>query len=303
MKLTILGSGAGMPSKRRKTQSIILDLVTEINEYFLIDAGEALQHQLLLTNIKPRKINHIFITHLHGDHVYGLPGFLSSRAYQGGAEQDVHLYGPRGLKEWIEHTFKISGSSLNYNVHFHEIYDGMHFKIKGFDVRVKLLNHPLDSYLYVFKEPDKEGALDAEKLKSIGIKPGPIYSEIKASESFSHENIVYNTKDFLGEKVLGRKVAIHGDTRLISDSLYFELIKDSTLVVHEATFLEYESEKAYDYGHSEIHDVLKAFEPLNIKIKVFTHISNRYDEQFIEEIKAKLPSDVYIAEDFFTLEI
>ena len=84
MKLIVLGSGAGLPSKDRNTQSIILDCVDEYNEYILFDVGEATQHRILNTHIKPSKIKNIFITHLHGDHIFGLPGFLSSRAFQGG---------------------------------------------------------------------------------------------------------------------------------------------------------------------------------------------------------------------------
>lgn len=303
MKLTVLGSGAGLPSKERKTQSIVLDLIPEINAYFLIDAGEALQHQLLLTNIKPRKINHVFITHLHGDHIYGLPGFLSSRAFQGGNDRPLHLYGPKGIKEWLELTFQISGTSLNYPLFIHEIEDGMKFEVEGYTIQVRLLEHPVDSYLFVFEEPDKEGSLDAAKLKEIGIKPGPIYAEIKNSKTFVHENITYRTSDFLGPVTLGKKIAIHGDTRLIKDDEYKKLIENSDVVIHEATFLDYENEKAHEFGHSEIHEVMELFSTLNIDTTIFTHISNRYDETFIKGIKQTLPTNVWIAEDFFSFEV
>src|SRR5690625_3185570 len=179
MQFTVLGSGAGLPSKKRNTQSYILDLIDESNQYILIDAGEALQHQILHTNIKPSKVKNIFITHLHGDHIYGLPGFLSSRAHQGGEGKPLTIYGPKGLKEWLDVTFSVSETTLNYPIDFIEITDGDQFKIKNVDINVKRLNHNIDSFLYMFKEENQKGSLNVEKLKAEGIQPGPIYSEIK----------------------------------------------------------------------------------------------------------------------------
>src|SRR5690625_5642599 len=84
MELVFLGTGAGVPSKNRNVSAIALTLLQELNEIWLFDCGEATQHQILNTSIKPGKISKVFITHLHGDHIYGLPGFLSSRSFQGG---------------------------------------------------------------------------------------------------------------------------------------------------------------------------------------------------------------------------
>ncbi|QYA49252.1 ribonuclease Z [Nosocomiicoccus ampullae] len=303
MYINILGSAAGLPSKTRKTQSIILDMVNEINEYFLIDVGEALQHQLLKTSIKPSKINHVFITHLHGDHIYGLPGFLSSRAHQGGEGKPLTIYGPKGLKEWLDVTFSVSETTLNYPIDFIEITDGDQFKIKNVDITVKRLNHNIDSFLYMFKEENQKGALNVEKLKAEGIQPGPIYSEIKESETFMHNNNIYYTKDFLGPEIKGRKIAIHGDTRPVEDINYLNLISHSDCVIHEATFLDYEYEKANDYYHSEIHKVLDIQKDLNVKQYIFTHISNRYEEEFLKHFINKLPKGVLIAHDFLKVEI
>src|SRR5690625_413193 len=121
MQFTVLGSGAGLPSKKRNTQSYILDLIDESNQYILIDAGEALQHQILHTNIKPSKVKNIFITHMHGDHIYGLPGFLSSRANQSGENLTLKIYGNKGLKEWLKVKFEISGYRLNSHLHIVEV--------------------------------------------------------------------------------------------------------------------------------------------------------------------------------------
>jgi len=303
MQFTVLGSGAGLPSKKSNTQSYILDVIDEINQYILIDAGEALQHQILHTNIKPSKVKNIFITHLHGDHIYGLPGFLSSRAHQGGENLPLTIYGPKGLKEWLTVTFEISGSRLNYPLNIIEVEHNSQIKVESFNISVYLLEHTIDSYLYVFTEEDKKGALNTNKLQEIGIKPGPIYADIKNSSVFEYEGISYNTADFIGPDIKGRKISVHGDTRIVSDSEYLSLVDNSDLIVHEATYLDNENEKAHQYFHSEISDVLNNFRGTRYNHLLLSHLSNRYEEVFLADIEKKLPSNVYLAHDFFQLPI
>ena len=121
MQLQFLGTGAGQPSKARNVSSLVLKLLEEINEVWMFDCGEGTQHQILETTIKPRKISKIFITHLHGDHIFGLPGFLSSRSFQANEEQtDIEIYGPKGIKNFVMSSLRVSGSRLPYRIDFHE---------------------------------------------------------------------------------------------------------------------------------------------------------------------------------------
>lgn len=299
MQFTILGSGAGLPSKNRHTQSYVLDAVDEINQYILIDAGEALQHRILHTNIKPSKVRNIFITHLHGDHIYGLPGFLSSRAHQGGEDVPLAIYGPAGLAEWLDVTFEISGSRLNYPLSIIEVGHGDCIEMDNFKVRVYLLDHNIESFLYVFKENDKKGALDPEKLKHIGIHPGPLYADIKNSDVFEFNGETYRTSDFTGPEIKGRKIAVHGDTRVMDEAEYLALIDGSDLIIHEATYLDDEQEKAHRYFHSELTNVLDNFESIDYGALLITHLSNRYEDGFLNELSAKLPLNVHLTHDFF----
>lgn len=303
MKFTVLGSGAGIPSRTRNTQSYILDVVEEINQYFLIDASEGVQHRILHTTVRPSKIKHIFITHLHGDHIYGLPGFLSSRAHQGGEDIPLTIYGPPGLREWIGLTLKTSHSQLNYPVHYEEVSHNAQYEVEGFTVDTYLLDHTIDSYMYVFNEPEKLGKLNTDKLKAIGIQPGPSYKEIKNSDTFSHEGVTYDTKAFLSDPVPGRKVSVHGDTRVITKPDYLSLLEGSDLIVHEATYLEREIEKAHMYFHSEIQNVLQNFSQIDYRKILFSHISNRYDEEDIRLIKETLDEHVSIAHDYLEITI
>lgn len=303
MKFTVLGSGAGLPSKNRNTQSFVIDCVLEYNEYILIDAGEALQHRILHTHIKPSKIKNIFITHLHGDHIFGLPGFLSSRAFQGGEGIPLTIYGPAGLTEWLEVTFRISQSGLNYPLEIVEVEPHMNIRLDGFNVTVLPLSHGIESFGYIFSEDDKIGELQKEKLLELGLKPGPIYGEIKHSETFTFDDIEYKTADFIGETIKGRKIVVHGDTRLVRSEEHLKAIKDADLIVHEATFLNGEIEKAHDYFHSEISQVLDVFSHVNYEQLLFVHISSRYTDLDITEVNDSLQDGVTIAHDYFELPI
>lgn len=303
MKLHILGSGAGLPSKTRYTQCIILDCVEEINQYYSIDMCEGMQHQLLHTNIKPGKISKIFITHLHGDHIFGLPGFLSSRVHLGGEGQPLTIYGPTGLADWINITLKTTNTTLNYPLEIIEVHGKETYNLGYFTVHTFPLDHNVESYAYIFVEPDKKGGLQKEKLQHLGIEPGPIYRGIKSNESFQHEGQTYYSKDFMGPDVPGRKIAIHGDTRPIVDESYYELINHSDVIVHESTYLSDEHEKAHQYHHSEINGVLNNLKNIDYRMLIITHISNRYTEDDLLTKQEELPEHIVLANDFDSFTI
>ncbi|MDF2815224.1 MAG: ribonuclease, partial [Paenibacillus sp.] len=115
MDLYFLGTGAGMPSKERNVTSIALRLYEERGTFWLFDCGEGTQHQIMRSSLKLSKLEYIFITHLHGDHIYGLPGLLSSRSNQGG-DTPVTLFGPSGLKQFIDYALSISQTHLTYEL-------------------------------------------------------------------------------------------------------------------------------------------------------------------------------------------
>ena len=303
MKLHILGSGAGIPSKERHTQCIILDCIEEVNGYYCIDACEGMQHQLLHTNIKPGKIQHMFITHLHGDHIYGLPGFLSSRDHLGGRGIPLTIYGPKGLAAWIEMTLELSNSHLSYPLEIIEVAPYDTFEMNHMTITVIPMIHNIECYGYIFKEDDRVGELRVDKLQAIGLEPGPLYREIKTSDTFTHDDKTYQTADFLGPIKRGRKVVIHGDTEVINDARYKELIDNADLIAHESTYLDGEQEKAHHHHHSEISDVLSNLEDINYKQLLITHISNRYDYDQLQELQEKHQDDCVFAYDFQTVTI
>ncbi|WP_413308995.1 ribonuclease Z [Bacillus sp. 1P10SD] len=304
MDLFFLGTGAGMPAKLRNVTSIALKLLEERGAVWLFDVGEATQHQILHTSLKPRRIEKIFITHLHGDHIYGLPGLLSSRSFQGG-ESEVTVYGPKGIKEYIEMSLSLSQTYLKYPLSIIEISEGIIFEDDQFAVEARLLEHGIPSYGYRIMEKDRPGTLHADKLIKAGVQPGPLFRQIKNGESVTLEDgRVLDPNEFLGPEQKGRVVTILGDTRYCENAML--LAKEADLLIHEATFSKGEETLAYDYFHSTTYQAADIARKAGCKQLCLTHISSRYDRNDWRELVAEAMEtfpNTDIAEDFKEIHI
>ena len=304
MDIFFLGTGAGIPAKLRNVTSIALKLLEERGSIWLFDAGEATQHQILHTSVKPRRIEKIFITHLHGDHIYGLPGLLASRSFQGG-ESEVTVFGPKGLKEYIMISLSISQTYLKYPLKIVEIAEGVIFEDEQFIVEARLLEHGIPSYGYRIVEKDRPGTLLADKLVEAGVQPGPIFRKIKGGETVTLEDgTVIVPSDFLGPAQKGRIVTILGDTRYCENAI--SLAWDADLLIHEATFSKGEEKLAFDYFHSTTHQAAEVANLAGSKQLCLTHISSRYDRQAWQELVTEARevfANTDIAEDFKEINI
>lgn len=306
MKITFLGTSAGLPTKERNTQTIILSLAPLNNTFWLFDAGEACQHQILHTNIKLGKLDHIFITHLHGDHIFGLPGLLTSRSFQGGENKPLKVFGPKGIKVYIETSLLISGSHLNYPLEIIEIADGDELQIDQICISIRKLNHGIDSYGYRLQFPDTEGNLISDKLIEAGIQPGPIYQQFKTQEFVEVDGIIYETKNYRNPNKPGKIITIFGDTMPCETEI--ELAYNADVIVHESTYLDGDLDLSHKYYHSHIDDVAKLVAQSHAKKVLINHVSNRYDLQDIallkDVIQHKYPDMVFeIVKDFDSFEI
>ena len=286
MEITFLGTSAGLPTKERNTQSIAFNCLPEENKIWLFDVGEATQHRILHTGIKLGKVSHIFITHLHGDHIFGLPGLLTSRSFQGGKDKPLTIVGPKGISKFINTVLEISQSHLNYQITINEFNTDTDLNVDGFHIKALPLKHGILSVGYRITAPDIEGKLDVNKLKELGMEPGPLYQEVKANETFIYNNQTYQSKDFKGPKKKGKVTTIFGDTMPCENELI--LAKDADVIVHETTYIEGDKNLANDYYHSHIDDVLSLMTEANVKRALFTHLSNRYEIEEIEEIEEEI---------------
>lgn len=304
MELIFLGTGAGVPSKERNVSAIALAIEQEANSIWLFDCGEATQHQIQKTSIKPRKINKIFITHMHGDHIFGLPGFLSSRSFQGG-EDVLTIYGPSGIREFVETSLRTSQTRLAYPLQIVETTEGRVYEDKAFVVYSKKLHHGIPCYGYRIVEKDKPGVLLADKLKDAGIKPGPIYQQIKENPVLTtSDGHMIKQEDFIGPDKPGRVISILGDTRITETNQAF--VEGSDCLVHEATFDKGKADVASDYFHSTTAQAAQLARDASVNRLILTHISSRYqqtDNQWLQEEARTIFPNTDIADDFFRTTI
>lgn len=299
MELIFLGTGAGIPSKERNVSAIALSILEEVNNIWLFDCGEATQHQILYTPIKPRKINKIFITHLHGDHLFGLPGLLSSRSFQGG-DSPLTVYGPEGIKQFIEVSLKVSGSHLTYPLEIAELSSGTLFTDNQFEVSCQKLDHGISSYGFRIKEKDKIGELKVDKLKEMGIAPGPIYQKIKENETTElSDGRIIQRANFIGPTKKGRILSILGDTRSTEKNIAF--VEGSDVLIHEATFEDTAKDLAHKYFHSTTTEAARLAKEAHVKKLILTHVSSRYQQEdfprLLQEARAIFPN-TELAQDF-----
>ncbi|MBC1421183.1 ribonuclease Z [Listeria seeligeri] len=277
MELVFLGTGAGVPSRGRNVTSIALSMLNERNAIWLFDCGEATQHQILRSQIKLSKLEKIFITHMHGDHIFGLPGLLSSRSFQGG-DSDLTIYGPVGIQAYVETSLKLSGTRLTYKIIFKELEPGLIFEDEMFTVTADELDHGMLSYGYRIVEKDKQGALDAARLKADGVEPGPIFQKLKNGEVVTlPDGREIDGKNYIGEPQKGKIISIFGDTRETASE--YALAENADVLIHEATFEGDKGKMAAEYMHSTTIQAAELAKKAGVKKLILTHISSRYDRE------------------------
>jgi ribonuclease Z len=299
LHIQFLGTGAGMPSKTRNVSSLALKLLEEIGTIWLFDCGEATQHQILHTTVKPRKIDKIFITHLHGDHIYGLPGLLGSRSFLGG-DQPLTIYGPKGIKEWIELTLQTSQTHLNYAIEFVEVGEGIVLEDENFIVTAMPLEHVVPCFGYRIEQKPLLGTLQVEKAIALGVPKGPLLGQLKSGHDVTLEDgTIIRSKDVTDEPKKGFTVAILGDTRYCENAI--KLSEDADIIVHESTFDHSTTNLAESYGHSTNIDAANVALNAGAKNLLLNHLSARFFPQDIEmmlkEAKKIMPN-TFMVTDF-----
>lgn len=295
MKLTILGCYAATPRTFTNPTSQVLEIK---NRLFLIDCGEGTQVQLRKNKIKFSKISHIFISHLHGDHCYGLIGLISTFSLLN-RTTDLHIYGPKGIKEIITLQLRLSNSWTNFGLFFHELESNeseLIFEDEKVFVKTIPLKHRIYTNGFLFQEKEGERKLNLDAVQNHEIETC-YYQKIKNGKDIILEDgrIIPNEK-LTFDPIASKSYAFCSDTAY--NEMMIPLIENVDVLYHESTFLESEENLAQKTMHSTAQDAARIALKANVKQLVLGHYSTRYEglNLFKEEATQIFPN-VFLADD------
>eukprot|EP01114_Cavostelium_apophysatum_P016865 TRINITY_DN4888_c0_g1_i1.p1 TRINITY_DN4888_c0_g1~~TRINITY_DN4888_c0_g1_i1.p1 ORF type:complete len:315 (-),score=57.66 TRINITY_DN4888_c0_g1_i1:26-970(-) len=311
--LVFLGTSAATPTKMRNVTSHALRM--DDGKIFLLDCGEGTQHQFLKSNeVKSSKIEAFLITHLHGDHSFGLPGLLASMSLLGRSDP-VKCFGPKGIKPYIESFLQHSATYLTFPFEIIELEVGKVAPlgvISGVTITAYPLRHKVPCFGYILQEPEKRGKLDAQKAKQLGATGKDMGLLTAGKDVTTASGQVIRAVDVIGETRKGKKYVLLGDTSN-SDSMLPDA-EDCDVLVHETTYDASLQEKAVEGGHSTSKMAGEFANRIRAKKLFITHFSMRYDTESTEgaitvndllnETQRECPDTVVTAaEDFRKYEI
>ncbi|HEY9866818.1 MAG TPA: ribonuclease Z [Candidatus Obscuribacterales bacterium] len=306
MQITFLGTSSGVPTRSRNVSSIALRLPQRA-EIWLFDCGEGTQHQFLRSDLKISQISRIFVTHLHGDHIFGLMGLLASCGLAGNPKR-IDIYGPSGLSEYLQGCVRYSQTHFSYPVKVHTIQPGIIFEDEEYQVVCGPLKHRVPAFGYRIIEKDKPGRFDVEKAQKLGIPPGPIYAQLKQGQTVTlADGRIIRGAELCGQAQVGRKFVYCTDTVFCEGAV--ELAQNADVLVHEATFAHQDAEMAFQRLHSTSTMAAQVALTAEVKQLIMTHFSPRYApgnsivlEDLLTEARAIFPQ-TDMAYDFFTYTI
>ena len=300
MKLTILGCYAATPRTFTNPTSQVLEIA---NHTFLIDCAEGTQVQLRKNKVKFSKINHIFISHLHGDHVYGLVGLVSSFMLLK-RQNDLHIYGPKGIKEMITVQLRLSGSWTSYGLFFHEL-ESTESVVVYEDDKVIVSTIPLQHRIYTngYRFSEKIGLrkLNIDAAQNYEVDPVYFRNITQGKDVTLDNGTIISNKDLTFEATAPKHYAFCSDTQYTESIL--PLIQDVDVLYHESTFLNSEEKLAEITMHSTAQQAGKIAKLANVKQLILGHYSTRYESILPFKEQAELEfENVELADDGKTFE-
>ncbi|MBX0322367.1 ribonuclease Z [Halomicroarcula sp. F13] len=295
MRVTFLGTSGAIPTTQRNTSSIF---VNREGDYHLFDCGEGTQRQMMRYGTG-FAVDHLFVTHLHGDHVLGIPGLLQTFDFND-REEPVAIHTPAGTRGNVKQLIEANGTTPSYPVRINEVSAGDTVLDRPeYEIRAIATDHRCASVGYVLAEDDRKGEFDREKAEEeLGIPPGPKYSKLHRGEPVEHDGRTIEPEEVVGPARPGRTFVYTGDT-LPTESVV-EASEGADLLVHDATFAEDRKERAKATAHSTAKEAADVARQAGVRTLALTHVSTRYAgqaEKLAGEARERFDGEAFVAED------
>ena len=311
MKLTFLGTASALPSPTRNVTALALGF-DQRRGWWLFDCGEGTQHQLLRAPLSPARLDKLFVSHLHGDHCFGIPGLLCTRAMNGATER-VDLYGPPGLAAYVASFEATTLTAFPFEVAVHELSHGDRVTDEELTVRAVGVRHaePAPTLAWVVEEAPIPGRLQVERLRELGVDAGPLYGELKGGATVTTpDGREISGADFVDPPREGRTLALVFDA--MDASAIADVARDPAILVHEATYLERtDAHLAEKNRHSTAAAAGRLATRIGARRLALHHFSPRYETgsadpgiaDLVAEAAAHFDGEVVAARDLLELAI
>lgn len=301
LQIVFLGTAGSIPTPQRGLPSIAIRRKGEI---IIFDCGEGTQRQMIQAGLSFHRETKVFITHMHGDHVLGLPGMLQTMALLN-RERTVEVYGPVGIEAFFEAVKETVQFHPTFPIEVSEVRDvGVVCKEREYEVHTTWVNHvSCPSLSYALIEKPRPGRFYPARAKALGVPEGPLWSKLQHGSTLKlPSGRIVKPEDVVGPPRPGRKIVYSGDTSP-SEALV-RLAKEASLLIHEATFDDELQERAIEDGHSTPTQAAKTAREAKTKRLILTHISSRYkDSSLLLEQAKKIFPRVDVAEDLMRIDL
>jgi ribonuclease Z len=300
LTVTFLGTGGSVPTPDRGLPAV---LIQRDGEHFLFDCGEGVQRQMIIGKTGFHKKMKVFITHMHGDHVLGLPGLMQTMALLD-RQRKLDVYGPPGIQIVLEAMRESLAFGLTFPVEIHEIEKpGIICDEEGYDVEAVWSDHVIQSFAYAFVEKPRPGRFHPEKAKALNVAEGPLWSKLQHRNSVKLPNgRIVRPEQVSDSARAGRKIVYTGDTRPFKSLVTLALNAD--MLIHDGTLDDDLTERAELDGHSTPSQAANTAKKAKVKQLVLTHISARYSDASILMKQAKKTfRKTLVAKDFMKMDV
>ncbi len=295
--LTLLGTSASVPTAARGVSSVLL---VRGGERLLIDCGEGTQRQLLRSGLGLADVDAVLLTHLHADHYLGLPGLLKTYGLRG-RERSLRVVGPRGLRALLASLGGVIGR-LPFRLEIDETEGGAAWRCEGAQVVAYPTRHSVRSLGFALVEDERPGSFDVETARALGVPEGPLFGRLQRGEAVeSPSGTIVRPEQVLGMPRSGRRVVVTGDTEPCEATL--EAARGASLLVHEATFVHEERDRARETRHSTGREAAILAREADVGLLVLTHLGGRATPR---ELRREAESEfgrVLVGRDFDQIEV